>query len=199
MPTPTDRRTSTPEPIARLMEGASGDVAERRLPGTPGSGPTSSPPATSPTAPPTPSPSFALTLTSGGTLPSEALDPADDVHVLRALAQVSLALGVELSAERRAAVAKALLARGYSRVDLDRAALALSADARLDDKLRYGGALSAADFARAIEGEGSEPGVRLMTREQALADSLRRRIGIENYRPVPVEGRTKPMWTPNWT
>ena len=141
-------------------------------------------------------PSFALILTSGETLPAEAAEPADGAHALRAIAQVSLALGVELSPERQAAVAKALIGRRYSRLDLDRAALALSADVELDAKLRYGGAFSAADFARVIDGDG---GVKLMTYAQMKADALRRRIGIDAYRAVQVDGQDKPMWTPDWT
>ena len=109
---------------------------------------------------------------------------------------MSLALGVELSPERQAAVAKALIGRRYSRLDLDRAALALSADVELDAKLRYGGAFSAADFARVIDGDG---GVKLMTYAQMKADALRRRIGIDAYRAVQVDGQDKPMWTPDWT
>ena len=127
--------------------------------------------------------------------------PADDVHALRQVLQVELALGVELSPERRAAIVRTLLAKRYRRVELERAALALSADVELDRKLRFGGAFSAADFSRLIDGDPEAKGrhVRLMTYAEANADAQRRRIGLDAYRPVTIEGHAVPMWTPAWT
>lgn len=123
---------------------------------------------------------------------------ADDAFVLRQIVQVELALGVELSPERRAAVARTLLAKRYRRIDLEAAALALSADVELDRKLRFGGAFSAADFARMIDGDPEDAKAKagkLMTYAEANADALRRRLGIELYRPVRVEGQPNPLWT----
>lgn len=107
---------------------------------------------------------------------------------------VELALGVEIGEERRVAIVRVLLKRGYTRVDLEHAADELSADPKLDDKLRYGGALTAADFRRVIEGGDDAPSRRLMTYAEANADAMRLRIGLEHYEHVFVEGEDKPRW-----
>ena len=140
-------------------------------------------------------------MTRGETLPAAAVKPADDVFVLQCILRVELAQGVELADDRRAEVARVLMARGYARVDLDRAAVELASDVALSSKLRYGGAFGAPDFRRVIEGDPEDREARpakLMSYAEAEADARRRRVGLEDYRAVFVEGQDKPMWTPKW-
>lgn len=107
---------------------------------------------------------------------------------------MELALGVALADERRLAVVRTLVARGYTRADLEYATSELAADPSLDAKLRYGGALTAADFRRVIEGDAQTTGRRLLSYDEAVADALRLRIGLEHYAPVFVAGEPKPRW-----
>lgn len=131
-------------------------------------------------------------------IPAHAAEPTDAEFAALQVLQVELALGAELSPERRAAVAQALAAKCYSRIDLERAALTLSADVELDRKLRYGKQLSAADFARVIDGDPEDKDARrrrLMTAEERNVEAARLRLSVADYAPVFVEGQAVPMWT----
>lgn len=68
-------------------------------------------------------------------------------------------MGLELGDDRRAALVIALESQGYSRAQVMLAARDLCSDTDLDDKLRYGGALTAADFKRIIEDDESNAAV----------------------------------------
>ncbi|MEM6783584.1 MAG: hypothetical protein AAF624_07605 [Bacteroidota bacterium] len=127
-------------------------------------------------------------------MPALAVEPSDAKHALQQVLAVELALGVALADERRLAVVRALAERGYTRADLEQAATELAADPSLDAKLRYGGALTAADFRRVIEGDTQTTGRRLLTYDEAVADALRLRIGLEHYMPVFIAGEPKPRW-----
>jgi hypothetical protein len=62
---------------------------------------------------------------------------------------VALAYDLDLTDERRAIIARALDGQGFTPEQLEACAHRLMASETLDDKLRYGGTLTPADFVRA--------------------------------------------------
>lgn len=193
-----------PTPLSALVQ-AEAD-AMRRAEGepSPGAAPPAPRPSASSPAPSGPSTSYAPAL-SAGALPAEALAPADEAFAVRQVLQVELAHDAELAPERRAAVVRTLVARGYTRLALERAALALSADVELARALRFakGGRhpLSAADFRRVIEGDPEARGAGglgdgALSHAAMLAEAQREGLYpvTEHYRPVAVEGEEKPRW-----
>lgn len=135
-------------------------------------------------------------------VPADAVEPTDETFAMQQVIQVELALDAVLPAERRAAIARTLAAKGYTRVDLERAALTLSADVELSRALRFAkgdrNPLSAADFARVIEGDPEDKDARrqrLMTADERNAEARRLRLSVADYLPVFVDGQDVPMWT----
>lgn len=74
---------------------------------------------------------------------------------MQALNIVELSMGLELSDERRTAIVIAVQSQEYTRAQVMLAARDLCSDTELDEKLRYGGAFTAADFKRVIESDES--------------------------------------------
>lgn len=68
-----------------------------------------------------------------------------------AITKVALALGVEVNADHRIAIMAGLVNARVTGDDALKAASVLLHDHELDNKLRYKGRLSAADFLRALE------------------------------------------------
>lgn len=62
---------------------------------------------------------------------------------------MALACGLDLSDERRAVIARVLDSESFTSEELEACARHLATSSELDDKLRYGGALTPADFVRA--------------------------------------------------
>lgn len=127
---------------------------------------------------------------------------ADDELVMQAINQVVLSMGLDVSPERKAAIALAVTGAGYTAAQVKLAAQALCLDVDLDAKLRYGYTLTAADFRRVIEGEAGEVAkARLYTYREACAFHGRQGEGaVWPFEPVEVERRDgdgpspKPMW-----
>lgn len=121
---------------------------------------------------------------------------------MKQVVQVELSLDAVLPDERRVAIARTLASRGYSRIDLERAALALSADVELSRAIRYAkgdrNPLSAADFSRVIDGDPESPEARsqrVMTYNEAMREAGRCRLDMSAFAPVFVDGEEKPRWT----
>lgn len=127
-------------------------------------------------------------------LPAEAFTrPAGEGLVLQAIDQVTLSMGIAISAERQAAMALALLSESYTEAEIQMAARDLCSDTVLDDKLRFGYTLTPADFKRVIMGAGGEAArSKLYTHAEALAWRDRHGRTDWPFERVDVEG--KPMF-----
>jgi len=101
----------------------------------------------------------------------------------QAFRQVKLSLGVEISPEREAAFLVTLLPKGYTAGEVKIAASALCTCPVLDDKLRYGGTLTPADFRRMIEpDEAAAKAGKLYAWHEAMA------MWTKAGEPVPFPG-----------
>lgn len=111
---------------------------------------------------------------------------------LDVLAYLALVVGIDLPEDRRAAIALALQGQGWTVGELKLAAVALSVDPTLDDKIRYGGTVTPADFMR-LRGDPASPvaGGKLYTYHEALRLwDIRGNPGTfpeTLFRPVPTD------------
>lgn len=133
--------------------------------------------------------------------------PVRPREVLAVLARFSLVTGWTATPERRAALALSITEAGYTRAEVELAGKALEHDEPLTRALRFPeGTVTPADFRRVLDaGHGPAGKARLYTYAEARdrfnalyfveggADAGR--AGMQDFfQPVPVPGRSLPMW-----